>query len=121
MIDSTSSTKPDRYLTFVRQLIGVIKNVYTTTYVKRMAESVLCELLRHSFDLASLQIRQAWADLCHDLLSMGTDRVLEIVGMMVNDVEMKRSLWIMIVRIWRDVDVDASWQNMVQALSMPFG
>ncbi|KAF4593329.1 hypothetical protein EYR38_009043 [Pleurotus pulmonarius] len=121
VVDSTSSTKPDTYLTFVKQLIGVIKNVYAITYVKRIAESVLCELLRHSFDLASPEIQQAWSDLCHDLLSVGIDRVLEIIGMMVNEVEMKRSLWIMIVRIWRDVNVDASWQNIVQALSMPFG
>ncbi|KAG9223700.1 hypothetical protein CCMSSC00406_0004959 [Pleurotus cornucopiae] len=121
VIDSATSTKPDTHLTFVKQLIGVIKNVYAITYVKRIAESVLCELLRHSFDLTSPEIRQAWSDLCHDLLSLGIDRVLEIIGMMVNEVEMKRSLWIMVVQIWQNADADASWQNIVQALSMPFG
>ncbi|KAF7430496.1 hypothetical protein PC9H_006204 [Pleurotus ostreatus] len=121
VIDSTSSTKPDTHLTFVKQLIGVIKNVYAMTYAKRIGESVLCELLRHSFDLTSPEIRQAWSDLCHDLLSLGVDRVLEIIGMMVNEVEMQRSLWIMIVRIWQNADADASWQNIVQALAMPFG
>ncbi|KAF9499380.1 hypothetical protein BDN71DRAFT_1442012 [Pleurotus eryngii] len=121
VIDSTTSTKPDTYLTFVKQLVGVIKNVYAITYVKQVAESVLCELLRHSFDLTSPEIRQAWSDLCHDLLSLGIDRVLEIIGMMVNEVEMKRSLWNMVVQIWQNADADASWQNIVQALSMPFG
>ncbi|KDQ27025.1 hypothetical protein PLEOSDRAFT_159058 [Pleurotus ostreatus PC15] len=121
VIDSTTSTNPDTHLTFVKQLIGVIKNVYAITYAKRIAEAVLCELLRHSFDLTSPEILQAWSDLCHDLLSLGVDRVLEIIGMMVNEVEMKRSLWIMIVRIWQNADADASWQNIVQALAMPFG
>ncbi|KAF7346562.1 GLOBIN domain-containing protein [Mycena sanguinolenta] len=111
-------------LTLVRKMWHTMTNVFQRDWLSLAAERVLVAVLKHRYDLAQEQIRNAWADLCSDLLSLGIPSAVGVVREQDErrmPAELQKQLWTLAVKSVQKADTPAPWMDLAYLLGIPFG
>lgn len=121
------SDKPDaqiQHLRLVKKLWSMTKIVLYDTWLPSNAEIILAAVLRCNFVLHDDDVREAWSDLCADLISVGVPTLLHVVYFQSERrerVEVLRQLWMVLVKTWQVIDHETTWDDLVTLLVVPFG
>ncbi|KAG6829469.1 hypothetical protein H0H92_004431 [Tricholoma furcatifolium] len=105
-------------LTLVKRLWGVMKNVFSTSWLP--AERILAGVLKVTFSLDDEDVRGAWSDLCTDLISVGVPTLLHVISTGSEGLMVTRHLWTVLARTWQTPDENAHWEELVSFLVIPF-
>ncbi|KAF7365033.1 GLOBIN domain-containing protein [Mycena venus] len=112
-------------LVLVRKMWHTMTNVFQRDWLAWPAETVLGAVLKHGYDLADEQIRDTWAELCAELLSLGLPCAVGVVREQGDEArmpsELQRQLWALAVKSMQKSDVAAPWRDVAYLLSIPFG
>ncbi|KAJ6508524.1 hypothetical protein C8R45DRAFT_1089693 [Mycena sanguinolenta] len=111
-------------LVLVRKMWHTMTNVFQRDWLSLAAERVLGAVLKQRYDLADERIRDAWAELCSDLLSLGLPSAVGVVrdqgdGQM--PAELQRQLWTLAVKSVQKADTPAPWMDLAYLVAIPFG
>ncbi|KAF8171995.1 hypothetical protein K438DRAFT_1852045 [Mycena galopus ATCC 62051] len=111
-------------LVLVRKMWHTMTNVFQRDWLSSPAETVLGTVLKHGYNLADEHIRNAWAELCSDLLSLGLPSAVGVVreqGEALMPSELQRQLWALAVKSVQKADIPAPWMDLAYLLGSPFG
>ncbi len=108
LAELASAASPDpapgshaRGLTFVRKLLGVLRNVFTGDSLAGSAQVLLASLLEQKFDGSDASVDESWAALCAELVAPGAQGMLhELEARAVTDTgrDAARRWWGVIAR-----------------------
>ncbi|KAF5374095.1 hypothetical protein D9615_008892 [Tricholomella constricta] len=108
-------------ITSVKKLWGVMKNVYSPSWLP--AESILAAIIKVKFSMDVESVRSAWSQLCADLISVGVPSLLHIIftrSEKQEEKEVTRQLWAVLARAWQAPDETTHWEELVSFLTIPF-
>jgi hypothetical protein len=103
---------------------SITKNVLYDTWLPSNAEIILAAVLKRNFTLDDGEVRQAWSDLCAELVSVGVPTLMHVVYFQSEkreQVEVLRQLWTVLARTWQVIDHGTTWDDLVTLLVIPFG
>ncbi|KAM6493968.1 hypothetical protein JOM56_010329 [Amanita muscaria] len=113
-----------RHLQFTKRMWSITKNVLYDTWLPSNAEIILAAVLKRNFTLDDGEVRQAWSDLCAELVSVGVPTLMHVVYFQSEkreQVEVLRQLWTVLARTWQVIDHATTWDDLVTLLVIPFG
>ncbi|KAG6844468.1 hypothetical protein H0H87_006692 [Tephrocybe sp. NHM501043] len=102
----------------VKRLWAVMKNVFATSWLP--AERILASVLRINFSLQIEEVKEAWSELCADLISVGVPTLLHVISTGSEGQEVSRHLWCVLARTWQVADEKAHWESFISFLVIPF-
>ncbi|KAJ7288150.1 hypothetical protein C8J57DRAFT_1279246 [Mycena rebaudengoi] len=110
-------------LVLVGKMWHIMANVFQHTWLSSPAEFLLAAVLKQTYCLADDKVRDAWAHLCSELITIGLPGLVTIVkdqseAQMPS--EMRRQLWMLTVRSIQKSDDPAAWRDLVYLVSVPF-
>ncbi|KAH9480199.1 hypothetical protein JR316_0006797 [Psilocybe cubensis] len=113
------------YLSFIRKLWSVMKNVFAKSFLSSAGESILVSLLKRSFDLMDSRVKSPWRQVCGDLISIGVPTFLRGFNLRESEsqeeAEVMHQLWTVLAQnglLEREVQ---NWETLVDFLVMPLG
>ncbi|KAG5644893.1 hypothetical protein DXG03_007445 [Asterophora parasitica] len=110
-----------RRLIVVKKLWGVMKNVYSHSWLP--AETILAAVTRIQFSLGNESVRAAWSQLCADLISVGVPSLLHVITARSEKgegQEVTRQLWAVLARDWQVSSGGTHWEELASFLGIPF-
>lgn len=113
------------YLSFIRKLWSVMKNVFAEPFLSSPGESILAALLKRSFTLVDDRVKDLWSQLCGDLISAGVPSLLRAVHLRPSESqeeqEMMQQLWIVLAKNGPLLIDAEDWETLLNLLVMPLG
>lgn len=113
------------YLSFIRKLWSVMKNVFAESFLSSPGESILASLLKRSFNLVDDHVKDLWSQLCGDLISVGVPTLLRAVHRRDSESqeehEVTHQLWTVLAKNGLLENEVQSWETLVDFLAMPIG
>ncbi|KAJ7095729.1 hypothetical protein B0H15DRAFT_880339 [Mycena belliarum] len=112
----------NEYLLLVSKMWRIATNVFQSNWLSAPAETVLGAVLKQSYNLSDERIREAWAELCSQLISKGLPSAVAAVrdqmeGKMA--LEVQRQLWALAVKSIHKSDTPPPWMDLANLLSIP--
>jgi flagellar biosynthesis regulator FlaF len=111
-----------RHLRFVQKLWGVMKNVFSGSWLSPPAEIILSAVLKVNFTLADEDVQLAWSQLCADLISVGVPTLLHIVSIRsgrTEGLQVTRQLWTVLAKALQSPDDYVHWDDVLCSLVIP--
>ncbi|KAJ7147132.1 hypothetical protein C8R43DRAFT_1129909 [Mycena crocata] len=109
-------------LVFVRKMWHTLTNVFQPSWLSSPAETVLGAVLKKTYNLAEEQVRDAWAQLCSELLSLGLPSVVGVVRDRREaqmPLEVQRQLWMFAATSIHKSDALVKWSDFAYLLATP--
>ncbi|KAJ7442618.1 hypothetical protein FB451DRAFT_1297037 [Mycena latifolia] len=109
-------------LLLVGKMWRITTNVFQPGWLSAAAEKVLGAVLKQSYNLADEHLREMWAELCSQLISLGLPSAVGVVreqseGQMASEVQ--RQLWGLSVKSVHKSETPAPWMDLAYLLSIP--
>ncbi|KAJ7176026.1 hypothetical protein C8R46DRAFT_1347487 [Mycena filopes] len=111
-------------LVLVRKMWRTMTNVFQREWLSSPAEAIFGAVLRQGYNLAEQKIRDAWVELCSEVLSLGLPNAVDVVreeGEGQRPAELQNQLWMLAVKSIGKLDAPAPWMDVAYLISIPLG
>jgi hypothetical protein len=111
-----------RRIQFVQKLWGVMKNVFSSSWLSPPAEIILSVVLKRNFTLADEEVKLSWSQLCADLISVGIPTLLHVVNIRsawTEGLQVTKQLWTVLARAFQAPDDYVHWDDVICFLLIP--
>ncbi|KAJ6621851.1 hypothetical protein B0H10DRAFT_1945109 [Mycena sp. CBHHK59/15] len=107
----------------VNKMWRTMTNVFQPGWLASPAEILLAAVLEQTYDLAEEQVRDSWAQLCSELISVGLPSVVATIKVQTENrmsSEVQRQLWGFAIKSIQGSDFPYPWNDLAYLLSIPF-
>ncbi|KAJ7195440.1 hypothetical protein GGX14DRAFT_474749 [Mycena pura] len=123
-VPAESADAQVRQLRLISSMWHTMTNVFQPDKLAAPAETILGAVLKQRYELTNESVRCMWAELCHELMSLGLASSVDVVraqGGAQTPTDVQRHLWISAAKSCGKSRNPASWMDLAYLLSIPLG
>ncbi|PIL22657.1 hypothetical protein GSI_15349 [Ganoderma sinense ZZ0214-1] len=111
-----------RALSICHQLWDVACKVFSDSWLLTAAGLLLSNVVRHTFDLSTEEVKTAWSDLCASLIATNAPDFIARLALEDEDhrnMAIRQKLWSLTAETWTAREPAPSWTDSVDLLVVP--